>query len=111
MGGETRDDVAPESAGGSANNEQARLRHFECQNLELRCEVRELKAQVRDLESRGLQAVSTERLVDELDHRPEAALLKKPLEVIRRTLAGGHLGLTLDLGPDSVTDNSEPTKH
>jgi DNA-binding Lrp family transcriptional regulator len=113
MGGEIRDDVASESAGGSANDEQARLRHFECQNIELRSEVKELKAQVRDLESRGLQAVSVEKLVDELDRRPEAAFLKKPLDAIRRTLAapGRHLELTLALGPDSVTDNSEPIKH
>jgi hypothetical protein len=94
----------------SESDEQARLRHFEFQNIALRSEVEELRAHVRGLEDRGLRAVPLEKLVDELEHRLPAALPKKhlaALKALRGALGGRHLGPTLNLNPVV----SEATKH
>jgi hypothetical protein len=102
-------DADPEGASGNTSDEQARLRHFEFQNIALRSEVEELKAQIRGLEDRGLRPL--EKLVDELERRLPAALPKKhlaALKALRGALGGHHLGPTLNLNP--VADG-EVTKH
>jgi hypothetical protein len=87
-------------------------KHFVAQAMELRARVKELEAQVRDLESGMVKGLTIEKLVDEIERRPEAVFLKPLLAAIRRTLTDPrrHLGPTLELTADPITDNSEAIK-
>jgi hypothetical protein len=90
---------------------EARLKHFESQNVELRSEVRELKAALAN----KLAAVSNEKLLAELERRLSPLFLKThqaAIKAIRRALESleRHVGPTLDLKAIPVTD-SEVTKH
>jgi hypothetical protein len=110
----SHNDTEPKSAG-ETTREDARseeARHFESQNIALRSEVAELKTKVRDLEDRTLRAASIEKLLDELERRPEAVFFKRHLTDIRRVLdaTGRHLDPTLEPKAVPATD-SAATKH